>query len=49
MVRFVTFWIDLPVDYFTAIDLAGMLWGGAMLVFLIGYGPMLWSPRLGEA
>lgn len=41
--------IFLPLNYVRVIDVAGILWGGAMLLFLIGYGPMLWSPRVGEA
>jgi hypothetical protein len=30
------------------LDIAGAFWGGAMLLFLIVYTPILWTPRLGE-
>ena len=36
------------VDYRMGIDIAGFAWGGAFLLFLIAYGPVLWRPRLGE-
>lgn len=35
--------------YSIMLDIAGALWGGALLLFLIVYRPILWSPRLGEA
>jgi len=34
----------LPIDYMTAIDLAGLAWMGAFALFLIAYGPMLARP-----
>jgi uncharacterized protein involved in response to NO len=37
------------IDYNMGIDVAGLAWGGAFLLFLIAYAPVLWSPRLGEA
>ncbi len=30
------------------LDIAGALWGAALLLFLIVYRPILWSPRIGE-
>lgn len=36
------------IDYRLGIDLAGLAWGGAFLLFLIAYAPVLWRPRLGE-
>ena len=36
------------VDYNFGIEVAGLLWGGALLLFLIAYGPVLMRPRLGE-
>ena len=35
-------------DYSIGIEVAGLAWGGALLLFLIAYAPVLWSPRLGE-
>lgn len=35
----------LPFDYMRLIDLAGALWGGAFLLFLLSYGPKLLGPR----
>jgi uncharacterized protein involved in response to NO len=35
--------------YRVGMDLAGTLWAGALILFLIAYGPILWRPRLGEA
>lgn len=35
--------------YSVMIDLAGLLWGSALLLFLIVYQPVLWRPRLGDA
>ena len=37
------------IDYNMGIDIAGVAWGGAFLLFLIAYAPVLWRPRLGEA
>jgi uncharacterized protein involved in response to NO len=37
------------IDYNMGIDVAGVVWGGAFLLFLIAYAPVLWRPRLGEA
>ena len=36
------------IDYNMGIDVAGLAWGGAFLLFLIAYAPVLWRPRLGE-
>jgi uncharacterized protein involved in response to NO len=36
------------INYQTGIDIAGLAWGGAFLLFLIAYAPVLWRPRLGE-
>jgi uncharacterized protein involved in response to NO len=36
------------VDYTMGIDFAGLAWGGAFLLFLVAYAPVLWRPRLGE-
>ena len=36
------------VDYNFGIEVAGVVWGGALLMFLIAYAPVLWRPRLGE-
>jgi len=30
-------------------DFAGAAWAGALLLFLLSYGPILWRPRVGEA
>ena len=35
--------------YMPMIDVAGLLWGASLLLFLIAYAPVLWRPRLGEA
>jgi uncharacterized protein involved in response to NO len=35
----------LPFDYMRLIELAGALWGGAFLLFLISYGPKLVGAR----
>lgn len=37
------------VDFAFGIEVAGLAWGGALLLFLIAYAPVLWRPRLGEA
>ena len=37
------------IDYNLGIKIAGLAWGGAFLLFLIAYAPVLWRPRLGEA
>ena len=31
------------------LDLAGIIWGAAMVLFLIAYSPILWGPRLGDS
>lgn len=36
-------------DYTVAMRGAGLAWAGALLMFLLAYGPILWRPRLGEA
>jgi uncharacterized protein involved in response to NO len=36
------------IDYNFGIEVAGLVWGGALLLFLIAYAPVLWRPRLGE-
>jgi uncharacterized protein involved in response to NO len=36
------------IDYNMGIDVAGLAWGGAFLLFLIAYAPVLWRPRIGE-
>jgi uncharacterized protein involved in response to NO len=35
-------------EYRFAMDVAGTAWAGALLLFAIAYGPVLWKPRLGE-
>jgi uncharacterized protein involved in response to NO len=35
--------------YAIMLDAAGAFWGAALLLFLIVYCPILWSPRLGES
>jgi uncharacterized protein involved in response to NO len=35
-------------SYPLMLDLAGALWGAALLLFVIVYAPILWSPRLGD-
>lgn len=36
------------IDYSMGIEIAGLAWGAALVVFLIAYAPVLWRPRLGE-
>ena len=36
-------------DYRFSMEIAGLAWGGALLLFLIAYAPVLWRPRLGDA
>jgi len=36
------------IDYNMGIEVAGIAWGSAFLLFLIAYGPVLWRPRLGD-
>jgi uncharacterized protein involved in response to NO len=36
-------------DYIMAMQASALAWGGALLLFLLVYGPILWGPRLGEA
>jgi uncharacterized protein involved in response to NO len=31
------------------LDIAGGFWGLALVLFLIIYAPILWTPRLGES
>jgi uncharacterized protein involved in response to NO len=35
--------------YVPMLEIAGLLWAGSLLLFLIAYAPVLWRPRLGEA
>ena len=35
----------LPVDYMRAVELAGLSWGGAFVLFVVVYGPKLFGPR----
>ena len=35
--------------YALMLDLAGIVWGAALVLFLFVYTPILWSPRAGEA
>jgi uncharacterized protein involved in response to NO len=37
------------VDFAFGIEIAGLAWGGALLLFLVAYAPVLWRPRLGKA
>lgn len=37
-----------PFDYIGGIELAGLAWGGAFLIFLVSYGPLLIRPRLDD-
>jgi uncharacterized protein involved in response to NO len=37
------------IDYDMGIDIAGLAWGGAFLLFLVAYAPVLWRPCAGEA
>ena len=34
------------IDYNLGLEIAGIAWGGALLLFLIAYAPVLWRPRL---
>ncbi|HYX45703.1 MAG TPA: NnrS family protein, partial [Sphingomicrobium sp.] len=34
--------------YYAMVDVAGTFWAVALILFLIVYRPILWSPRLGE-
>jgi uncharacterized protein involved in response to NO len=36
------------VDYRIGMELSGLLWGSAFLVFLMVYGPILFAPRVGQ-
>ena len=36
------------IDYNGGIEIAGLAWGAAFLLFLIAYAPVLWGPRLGQ-
>ena len=35
-------------DYASMLDIAGVVWGAALLIFAIVYAPILWKPRVGE-
>ena len=35
-------------SYAIMLDVAGLFWGSALLLFLIVYQPILWQPRVGE-
>jgi uncharacterized protein involved in response to NO len=35
----------LPFDFMRTVELAGLLWGGAFLLFVLAYGPKLVGPR----
>jgi uncharacterized protein involved in response to NO len=35
-------------SYAIMLDVAGTFWGGALLLFVMVYSPILWRPRLGE-
>jgi len=35
-------------DYPITLDIAGVFWGAALLLFAIAYAPILWSARVGE-
>ena len=37
------------IDYNMGIDVTGLVWGGAFLLFVIAYAPVLWRPRVGES
>jgi uncharacterized protein involved in response to NO len=41
--------LGAAANYDLALHVAGAAWGGALLLFLIAYAPVLWRPRLGEA
>ena len=36
------------IDFNRGIEVAGLAWGAAFLLFLVAYAPVLWRPRLGE-
>lgn len=36
-------------DHMLSMQISAVAWGGALLLFLIAYGPILWRPRVGEA
>ncbi len=38
-----------PIDYTLGMQLSALAWGGAFVGFLLFYGPILFSPRVGEA
>jgi uncharacterized protein involved in response to NO len=35
----------LPMDYMLAVEIAGGLWAGAFILFVLSYGPRLLGPR----
>lgn len=43
LLRFAAPW--LPVDFLDVVETAALLWGGAFLLFVLKYGPMLLGPR----
>lgn len=38
-----------PADNRLVMEVAGLTWGGALLLFLVAFAPVLWRPRVGEA
>lgn len=36
------------LDHALAMKVAALAWGGALLLFLVAYAPVLWRPRLGD-
>jgi uncharacterized protein involved in response to NO len=36
------------VDYRLGMEVAGLCWLGAFVLFILAYGPILFAPRLGE-
>ncbi|MGE5564156.1 MAG: NnrS family protein [Bacillota bacterium] len=40
---------SLTGPYAALLDLAGLFWAAALLLFLFVYAPILWRPRLGES
>ena len=35
-------------DYSLMLDVAGVFWGAALLLFAVAYAPILWSARVGD-
>jgi uncharacterized protein involved in response to NO len=44
LARLAAFWA--PSAYTAALQLAGLLWGGAFLLYALRYGPMLLGPAM---